>query len=428
VPGRSHRRSEARDADRGRSDQPGRSGTRVISSRSLLALLGGELVSRLGSQLTYLALPWFVLVTTGSPTRMGLVFAVQLAPMALLGIPAGSVVQRLGPKRSMLVADAARAPIVALVPFLNAVGGLTFPLILVVAALLGAFSCAYFTCQRLILPAVVGEDEQRLAQANSLVEGTTNVTNLLGPALAGILIALMGAANVMWLDALSFALAFVLIGLFVDAGHDVNGEDGDAGGVWAGLAYLRRDLLVARVSLSSLTFGFLFPMLAASLPVLAFEQYDHNPRVAGLLFAVIGGGQVVGSVLAFRFVTRMPGMRLAAIAAFFTAAPLWLLVPHASLAVVGGALAICGASVPIINAPYLGMLSVRVPRSLRGKVLQSLITINQLAGPIGYVVAGTLFVAIGLHGTYALIAFLATLASLNFILAAPRFSVVQEAA
>jgi hypothetical protein len=71
---------------------------------------------------------------------------------------------------------------------------------------------------------------------------------------------------------------------------------------------------------------------------------------------------------------------------------------------------------------------VRVPRALRGKVLQSLITINQLAGPLGYLVAGTLFVAIGLHGTYALIAVLATIASINFIVASPRFALAQEAA
>jgi MFS family permease len=402
----------------------------MIRDRSLIALLSAELISRFGSQLTYLALPWFVLVTTGSPTKMGLVFAAELAPMALLGIPAGSVVQRLGPRTSMLIADAARAPIVAVVPFLNAVGGLSFAVILVVAVLLGAFGCAYFTCQRLILPAVVGEGEQQLAQANSLVEGAGNVTNLLGPALAGILIAFLGAANVMWLDAASFLIAFAIVGLFVQAGRGVQAEEeeGDAGGIWAGLAYLRHDILLARVSLSSLTFGFLFPMLGASLPVLAYQQYDRNPRVAGLLFAVIGGGQVVGSLLAFRLVTKVPGMRLAAIAAFFTAAPLWLLVPHASLPVVALALAVCGASIPLINAPYLGMLSVRVPRALRGKVLQSLITINQLAGPLGYLIAGTLFVGIGLHATYALIAVLATIASLNFIVVSPRFSLAQEAA
>jgi MFS family permease len=75
----------------------------VIRDRSLLALTAAELISRLGSQLTNLALPWFVLVTTRSPTRMGLVFAIELVPFVLFGLPAGSVVDRLGPRATMLV-------------------------------------------------------------------------------------------------------------------------------------------------------------------------------------------------------------------------------------------------------------------------------------------------------------------------------------
>jgi MFS family permease len=388
----------------------------MLRDRSLRALLVGEFISRLGSQFTNLALPWFVLVTTGSASKMTLVFAAELLPMALLGIPAGAVVHRLGPKASMLLADGARAPIVAAVPFLHAVGGLTFPLVLVLAALLGLFSCAYFTCQRLILPAVVGENEQLLAQANSLVEGTTNITTLLGPALAGVLIALVGAANVMWFDAVSFVLAFALIASFVRVVIERH-DDEQSRGVWAGLAYLRRDLLVARVSLSSLTFGFLFPMLVASFPVLAYEQFHQNARVAGLLLSVIGAGQVVGSFFAFRLVTRLRPIRMAAFALVGTAGSLWLLVPHVPIAVVCVALAICGASLPLINAPYLAWLSMRVPPALRGKVLQSIITINQLAGPLGYVIAGPIFVHAGLHVAYAVIATLATGATLNFILA-----------
>jgi MFS family permease len=395
----------------------------MIRDRSIAALLAGELISRLGSQLTYLALPWFVLVTTGSPTRMTLVFAAQLVPMALLGIPAGSVVHKLGPKTSMLIADGARAPIIALVPFLHEVGGLTFGIILAVAALNGVFSCAYFTCQRLILPGVVGEDERLLAQANSLVEGATNVTQLLGPALAGVLIAALGAANVMWLDAASFLLAFLLIGAFVRVGREVLEDEADAGGIFAGLRYLRRDALVLRASISSFMFGFLFPMLTVSFPVLAYTQYDHNPRVAGLLLSAIGGGQVVGSVFAYRLVTRVPPMRMAAVAVVATAAPLWLLVPHSPLWLTAIALAICGASIPMINAPYLGMLSTRIPRALRGKVIQSLITINQLAGPAGLLIAGPLFVRLGVHAVYAIVAVLATIASANFILAVVSYPV-----
>jgi MFS family permease len=398
----------------------------MIRDRSILALLTGELVSRLGSQFTSLALPWFVLVTTGSPTKMGLVFAAELVPVALFGIPAAAVVDRIGPKAAMLLADGVRAPIIAAVPFLHEVGGLSFGLILVLGGLHGLFSCAYFTCQRLILPAVVGEDEQTLAQANSLVEGASNVTSLAGPALAGVLIAFMGAANVMWLDAVSYVIAFALISVFVRVTREVHDEE-ESRGVRAGLRYLRGDGLVARASISSLTFGFLFPILAASFPVLAYRQYNHNSRVAGLLFSAIGAGQVVGSLLAYRLVTRLRPLRMAAFAAVFTAAPLWLLVPHLPLAVVGIALAICGASVPMINAPYLGLLSTRIPKALRGTVIQALITINNIAGPLAFVIAGPLFVHAGLHAAYALIAALATFASVNFILAT-QVPDAQEAA
>jgi MFS family permease len=401
----------------------------MMRDRSLLALLVAELVSSLGSQFTALALPWFVLVTTGSPTKMGLVFAVELVPVAVLGIPAGSLVQRLGARTSMLIADGARAPIVAAIPLLHLVGWLSFGVILVLAALVGMFSCAYFTCQRLILPAVVGEDERALAQANSLVEGSTNITQLVVPALAGVAIAFLGAANVMWLDAGSFVLSFALVAALVMTVREVDGE-GESGGILAGLRYLRHDALLARASLSSLVFGFLFRILTASFPVLAYEQYHRNARVAGLLLSVMGAGQVVGSLASFRLVTRLPPLRMAAFAVVGTAAPLWLLVPHVPVVVVGLALAICGASIPMINAPYLGMLSVRVPNALRGKVLQSIITINQLAGPLGYVVAGPIFVHAGLHVAYAIVAGLATFASANFILAVlpAGGEVAQEAA
>ena len=121
------------------------------------------------------------------------------------------------------------------------------------------------------------------------------------------------------------------------------------------------------------------------------------------------------------FVTRVRPMLLASVAALFTGPPLWLLVPHLPLWVVGVTVAVIGASVPLINAPYIGMLTMRVPKELRGHVLQSLITINQLLGPLGYVLAGVLFASVGLHTTYALIAVLGTLATLNFVVAATPY-------
>jgi MFS family permease len=85
--------------------------TTVAVDRSrgpLAALLLAEVVSTTGSQMTLVALPWFVLVATGSPARMGLVVAADLAPMLLLAIPAGALAARLGARRTMLVSDLAR--------------------------------------------------------------------------------------------------------------------------------------------------------------------------------------------------------------------------------------------------------------------------------------------------------------------------------
>jgi MFS family permease len=400
----------------------------MIRERSIVALVSGEFISSLGSQMTALALPWFVLVTTGSPTRMGFVFAAELVPVVLLGVHAGVVVERLGPRTTMLLSDAARAPVVALVPLLYEIGGLSYTLILVVAALHGTLSTVYFTCQRVVIPAVVGSDEQRVGQANTLVEGATNLTNFLGPALAGVLIGAIGAANVMWLDAGSYVISFLIIRLFVKIAREVH-EPGGSGGIWAGVAYLRRDRLVGRVSLSALVYGFLFPILVASFPVVAFRQYHHDPRVAGLLLSAFGGGAVVGAVAAYKILGRLAPMKLATIGIVGLSGPLWLLVPHTPLAVVAAALAVSGFSNPLINAPYLGMLTTRVPHALQPKVMQAVITANRVAAPLGYAVAGPLIVGVGLHSAYAIVAGLATVAAVNFIRAVSHpEALVQETA
>jgi MFS family permease len=142
-----------------------------VKKTAVSALVAAETISVLGTRMTYLALPWFVLVTTGSPGKMSLVLAAEILPMAVLGIPSGALVQRLGSRTTMLVADVARAPILASIPLLYAAGFLHFWLLLAIVALLGAFAPPYFAAQRTILPELVGEDETRMSQANSTIEG-----------------------------------------------------------------------------------------------------------------------------------------------------------------------------------------------------------------------------------------------------------------
>src|SRR5205809_8106175 len=111
----------------------------LLRQRSLAALLSAEIVSTTGSLMTTVALPWFVLVTTGSPTRMGITMAAELVANALAGLPGGTLAARLGARRSMLLADAARAPLVALIPVLHFLGLLSFPVLIVIVFALGCF-------------------------------------------------------------------------------------------------------------------------------------------------------------------------------------------------------------------------------------------------------------------------------------------------
>jgi MFS family permease len=344
------------------------------------------------------------------------VFAVELVPFVLFGLHAGVVVDKLGPRLTMLSADLARAPVVALIPFLHAVGGLSFPLILAVAFVAGTLSTAYFTCQRALIPGIVGATEQDVARANTFLEGATNFTSFAGPALAGVLIGFLGAVNVMWIDAGSFLVSFVLVAALVRVVRAVHTPE-ETGGVLAGLAYIARDRFVRRAVLTPFLFGAAFPLLFASFPVLAFRDYDHNPRVAGLLFAAYGGGSVAGSFATYVALARFKARSIAVFAAVALAAPFWLFVPRVPLVVFVVAMAVTGFGNPMTNAPYFGILTARVPPALFPKVLQAIIVSNQVVRPAAYAAAGFLFASVGLHAIYAVAAAVASLASINFILA-----------
>ena len=206
----------------------------LLRNRNLAAVLTAEFVSLTGSAMTYVALPWFVLTTTGSTAKMGWVLAAELLPVGLLGIPAGSLIARLGAKRTMNVADAARAPLMAAVPVLYWTGHLSFPLLLTFTFLIGCFMAPYYASSRLILPEVVGEDEQLVAQGSAFVQAITQLTQLGGPILGGLLISLTSAPAVLIVDAATYAFSFVVIFTFVRVGKRVE-QDESSRGLFAGL-------------------------------------------------------------------------------------------------------------------------------------------------------------------------------------------------
>lgn len=357
-----------------------------VKKSAVSALVLAETVSMVGTRMTYLALPWFVLVTTGSPGKMSLVLAAEILPMAILGIPSGAVVQRLGSRTTMLAADLARVPILASVPLLHASGQLTFAMLLGIVALLGAFAPPYFASQRTILPELVGEDERRMSQANSAIEGGTAFAALIGPALAGVLIPFLGAANVLYVDAATYLVAFALVLLFVPRRKPVGGKVAE--GVLAGLRYLARDAFLAPLGLLMITFGLFGAGLSAGLPVYAYDTFDGSARIAGLFYAALGAGAIVGTILAVVIVRRVQPLRLAALGILAFSIPLWVMPFLPPWPVVFLALFTAMLFTPFVNGPLLAVITARTPEALRPKVMTALISANTIASPLGFLLAG----------------------------------------
>ena len=357
-----------------------------VKKSAVGALVLAETISVFGTRMTYLALPWFVLVTTDSPGKMSLVLAAEILPMAVLGIPSGSVVQRLGSRTTMLVADFARAPILASIPLLYAADRLSFGLLLAIVALLGCFMPPYFASQRTILPELVGEDERRMSQANSAIEGGTAFAALLGPAVAGMLIPFLGAPNVLYLDAATYLVAFVLVLAFVPRRKRLGAAV--RSGVLAGLRFLLADRLLGPLAAAVVVTGFFGAGMSAGLPVYAYDQFEGSARIAGLFYAALGAGALVGSLLAVVAVRKVAPLRLAGYAVLAFVVPLWVLPFLPPWPVVFLALFTATLFTPLVNGPLIATLTARTPEALRPKVITAVISINTLAAPLGFLAAG----------------------------------------
>jgi hypothetical protein len=387
--------------------------TTVAVDRSrgpLAALLLAEVVSTTGSQMTLVALPWFVLVATGSPARMGLVVAADLAPMLLLAIPAGALAARLGARRTMLVSDLARVPLIGLVPVLHALGVLSFPLLVGLVFLHGAFWPTYSASQAALLPALAGDDQGRLTRASALFQAVTRLTLLAGPALAGVLIGWLGPTTVLLLDAATYLVAFLLVAGCIPADDRAPAAE-PVRGMLAGVRVLLGDELLRAWTLAAGLSQMGFQTLLLALPVLAFTRYDQDPRVAGLLIGAWGGGALLGSLVALRLPSRLPPLTVGSLAGFGQALPLWLLVASVSAPAAVAALLLAGLANGIRVPPLRAVTMLRMPPPLRVPAMTAETMLLTAAGLLALAVAAPALERLGVTPVLAGAAAVATAAA-----------------
>ena len=229
--------------------------------RSSLRPLGGVLaamaVSLTGTRVSAVALPWFVLVTTGSATLTGLVAFAETAPYVVVKALTGPLVDRVGPRTVSWTTDLASATAVAAVPLCHALHLLSFPLLLVLVAVIGAARGPGDLAKEVMVPEAAERGGVRLERATGLSGATERLASTVGPAVGGSLVALLGPLSVLVLNAGCFALGSVITAVALPrrAGEHAEGASSPAGetgaGYWKrfgeGFAFLRTEPLLLTV-------------------------------------------------------------------------------------------------------------------------------------------------------------------------------------
>ncbi|HKD95931.1 MAG TPA: MFS transporter [Gaiellaceae bacterium] len=368
----------------------------MLKNRSLIGLVSAELVSLTGSAMTFVALPWFVLATTGSTAKMGWVLAAELLPVAFFGIPAGTVISKLGAKKTMLISDAVRGPLMLVIPILHSTGHLSFAALLGTTFALGIFSAPYLACTRLIVPEVAGEDEHAVASVSAVLSGATQLTQLAGPVLAGVLIAATTPATVLVVDGCTYVFAFLVIATVVRAGKRVEAAARQKG-VLSGVKFLFGDSLLGPITIAACVINCVAQGIVLGVQGIAFFRYDESAHILGYLFAGFGVGALAGAIVAQQVTQKVSLVKLSAFAVVAMPLPLFLLSPTSPWPAAALIIGVFAFFVPLINAPIVGLLTARTPAELRPKVFTAYMTLALMAGPLGFIAAGYLLrhVAIG---------------------------------
>ena len=267
-----------------------------LANRNYRLYLGGQLVSLAGTWMQGVAQAWLVLQLTGSGTALGVVTALQFLPVLLLG-PLGGVVADRVDKRKLLVATQVASGLLALgLGLLAATGAVRLWHVWVLALGLGVVTLLDNPARQSFVLEMVGPDH--LSNAVSLNSVTVNLARVVGPAVAGVLISVVGVATCFLLNAASYVAVIVaLLAMRVADLHPAPPQRRAKGQVREGFRYVRRtpELLVPLIVMAVVgTLGYEFQV---SLPLLAKTTFHGGAGTYSLMTCGMGLGAVVGGLV-----------------------------------------------------------------------------------------------------------------------------------
>jgi MFS family permease len=270
----------------------------LLLTRDFGLVWWGQLISQIGDGVSRLALLWFVYAVTGSPLKTSVIGLLQTIPPIVLGPLIGVYVDRLPKKVLLITSDVLRALLIGLIPCLIPVESFTVS-VLYVLVFLHAISTAVFgPALTAAIPAFVPKTQ--FTAANALLQGTTSLGIILGPALSGLGIAAYGSQEVLCVNAATYLISAACL-VLVRFAHPVSQTSSRATSTMLqdlteGLRYgvTQRSILLLTGIAALYTFG--TSALTALFPVFARKMLGLGPVEVGYLWSALGVGLLLTSI------------------------------------------------------------------------------------------------------------------------------------
>lgn len=387
----------------------------------LLALFCANFISLTGSALTTLAIPWFVLQTTGSVVKTGISAFFTVVPTVLANFFGGVLIDRVGYKRVSVISDLAAGVGILLIPLFYHTIGLPFIVLLVLVFLATLLNGPGGTARLSLIPDLAEVADMPFERATSISQGISHVAILVGAPLAGVLIALIGTSNLLWIDALSFGLSALVVSVAVpvlvkapaETAQEEGQEDeqeqeiepasaakeGFLANLQEGLVFIFRDKLILAILFTLILTNMLDASVTAVVLPFYVKQIFGNPIVLGLMDACAIGAALLGTVLYGAIGHRLHREITLALALIFVGVRLWALALLPPLAVILLAMAVSGFATAPLNPIIFTIAYERIPAEIRGRVLGVGMAFAALGMPVGVLASGYLLSGIGIQTT-----------------------------
>ncbi len=373
-------------------------------------ILFATLVATAGTGISIVAFPWLALQYDDSARDAAIVAGATTVPLIFATLVAGTAVDFFGRRRVSLIADSLSGSAVAGVPLIASWFGadaINIPVLAVLAFFAAGFDPAGMTARQSMLPEAAARAGWSLDRTNGIYEAVLNLAFLLGPGIAGLMIATVGGITTMWITAGMFGLSVLaMIALRLEGAgkpHHTARPEGLVSGVAEGLRFVWNLRVLRTLGLIDLAIGALYvPMESVLFPKYFADR--HQPAQLGwALMALALGGMTgaLGYALLVKYMRRRTALLTATLTFGVATAGIAFLPP---LPVILVLCAITGLVYGPIMPIYNYVMQTRAPDHLRGRVVGVMAGLTYAAGPLGLVVAGPLADAAGLKVTFLVLA------------------------